>query len=264
MDFVKMYNKSKEVITDTVSISQNLSEIDLYKRYRYKRFINEGAMKSIYSCHDQSTARQVAYAVPKNNKEEVVESFLREAKITASLQHPNIIPVYDIGVDDDQSFFTMKLVDGQSLADVIKDPIKSLDTHYLLTVFLKVCDAVSYAHSNGIVHLDLKPENIQISAHGEVLICDWGLAKVVDLFKDESNPLLDNEAFYKADQLQHTLYGYIKGTPGFLSPEQAKGNKAEKSYSSDIYSLGAILYNILTKKIPIQSPSLDRVLEKND
>ena len=140
-------------------------------------------MKEIYVCTDFSTNRQVAFAQISPQKHDLSEAFLREARITAMLQHPNIVPVYDIGILDELAYFTMKLIEGYSLNEIIKKNIYS--SHELLNVFIKVCEAVSYAHSKGIIHLDLKPDNIQVSEHGEVQVCDWGLAKIVNYEQDD-------------------------------------------------------------------------------
>ena len=261
MDWSSVYNNSKRLGEEN-SINQKLQDLEAEERYIDKEIYNEGGMKTIYTCLDLATDRELAFAIPKNDDKNTVETFLREAKLTAALQHPNIVPVYDIGVEHDKSYFVMKLIKGNSLEELLNRQDKNKDLHELLNIFLKICDAVNYAHSNGIIHLDLKPDNIQVSPHGEVLVCDWGLAKVIDVCKSEDNKFLDNETFYKADKIQHTLYGYIKGTPGYLSPEQAQGRKRPKSYTSDIYSLGAILYKVLTLQRPLQNEDLETTLLK--
>ena len=156
-------------------------------RYDKGSVVNQGGMKKILKTIDSLTNRPVAKAVLIDFEDaDKAESFLREARLTAALEHPNIIPVYDIGVDDTQGpFFTMKLVGGKNLAEILKKMSKEQEqSNYslrdLLTIFLKICDAIHYAHSKGILHLDLKPENIQIGDYGEVLVCDWGLAKVME------------------------------------------------------------------------------------
>ena len=262
MDWKNLFDESHQEDSQEHSLKANLKRLDFAERYEAKALHNEGAMKKIYKCKDLSTGREVAYACPKKSDFSHSESFLREANIAASLQHPNIIPVYDIGLCDDEAYFTMKMIDGKSLDQIIFKDKEPLSLNSLIAIFVKVCEAISFAHSRGIIHLDLKPENIQISEYGEVLVCDWGLAKVVDWSQAKEENYLNNEAFYQADDLQNTLFGYIKGTPGYLSPEQAKGSSSKKSYSSDIYSLGAILYSILTRKVPIEGKSLEEILKK--
>lgn len=262
MDWTELYKNTRDIGEEAQSLKDHLKSYDIEERYIDKEFLSEGAMKRIYKCKDLFTGREVALAVPKSDEHSLTESFLREACISASLQHPNIVPIYDIGIDDDKPFFVMKLINGHNLSEIIFKKAQDLSLSQLLNIYMKVCDAIRFSHSLGIIHLDLKPENIQISEYGEVLICDWGLAKVTDWGQLEKDNFMNNEAFYKADTLQTTLFGYIKGTPGFLSPEQAQGSKTTKSYSSDIYSLGAILYAILTKQVPVAGDDLELLLEK--
>lgn len=260
MDWKEIYDESYE--GSSSSLHDKLNELSVEERYTEKLFLNEGAMKNIYHCTDLFTSREVAYATPKSDAPEMTESFLREANISASLQHPNIIPVYDIGLSPDSPFFTMKMIKGKNLADTVKADGSDYSNSNYLNIFIKVCEAISFSHSKGVIHLDLKPENIQISEFGEVLVCDWGLAKVIDWSIVDESSYLNEEAFHRADVLQTTLFGYIKGTPGYLSPEQAQGSKSKKTYSSDIYALGAILYFILTKEAPVQGENLEEILIK--
>ncbi|MCM8530373.1 MAG: serine/threonine protein kinase, partial [Lentisphaeraceae bacterium] len=164
-------------------------ELDLIsERYVTLEKLAVGGMKEIYVCEDKSTGRSVAKALLKDKtNESAIEDFLREARVTASLQHPNIIPIHDIGKDDlGQPFFTMKLIEGQNLAEYIEEEGDSKNINERLDILIKICDAIAYSHANGVLHLDLKPENIQVSHYGEVLLCDWGLARIIgSKIKDE-------------------------------------------------------------------------------
>ena len=262
MDWEKLYSISNSISSSDSSMSEQLRDLKPSERYTRPKPIKEGSMKVISTSTDQATGRIVAYATPKSPKKDFIESFLREAQITALLQHPNIVSVYDIGFNGKKPFFTMKLIEGEALSDLIFNAPEKRPLLELINFFLATCQAVSYAHSKGIIHLDLKPDNIQISPHGEVLVTDWGLAKVIDWSLPEQESLVLNDAFQKADLVQNTLFGHIKGTPGYLSPEQADTEVKNKSYSSDIYSLGAILYSILTQQVPIQGNDLEEILEK--
>jgi serine/threonine protein kinase len=160
-------------------------------RYCDFKYVDEGGIKIIQSCKDLKTGREVAMARLKNDaSDQQKEAFLKEARITATLQHPNIIPLHDLGLKGVHPWFIMKFISGSSLDHVLEDT-KNKKTQNLaelsdrLDVFIKVCDAIAYAHSRGVLHLDLKPDNIQISDYGDVLVCDWGLAKVMASICDE-------------------------------------------------------------------------------
>ncbi|MDD7984413.1 serine/threonine-protein kinase [Lentisphaera marina] len=217
-------------------------------RYAHQTELGQGAMKTVSLVKDKLTGRLVAKATLKGDTgRETSERFLREARICARLEHPNIVPLHDLGIDEnDEVYFTMKLVEGisfQELIEEIKINQSDLSLSELLDIFVKICDAVSYAHSQGIIHLDLKPENIQISHFGEVMVCDWGLARDINQQDNHTEELIISESFVTQD-------GVIRGTPGYMSPEQARGSISESSFQSDIYSLGAILYTILSLERP--------------
>lgn len=228
---------------------------NLKEHYKDTEFLSEGGLKAIYKAHDIKTGRAVALAVPKiDTNIENTESFLREARLTASLEHPNIISIYDINLDDNERpYFVMELLKGKNLDQVIQSGKQSRNK--LLEMFNKVCEAVAYAHSKQVLHLDLKPENIHIGEYGEVHLCDWGLACIQSEHVDspdlgELDPDIINHA---------TLHGRIKGSPGYMAPEQA-GLEAPKDVRTDIYALGAILYTICTGQSPIKNSHLDDLL----
>ncbi len=257
----------EEAKDEQVSIYAALKEIDI--RYLRKESVNQGGMKTILKAEDRRTGRKMAMAILKNAKDlSSIENFLREARITAHLEHPNIVPVYDIGLDaDQQPFFTMKLLSGNNLREILEklsegdeDYIQKYPLSKLLEIFCKVLDAVEYAHASGIIHLDLKPSNIQVSDYGEVLVCDWGLAKIVDSDCDGDYSLLDDTSLYSSCVNFLTVDGFFKGTPGFMAPEQTRGRLAKKDNRTDNYSLGSILYTLLTHKDPIVGKNVDEIL----
>ena len=232
------------------------------ERYQNPELIATGGMKRVYKAFDFKTNRHIALAQLHEGSPEVLyDAFIREARLTALLEHPNIINIHDIGEIDNTPYFTMDLKVGDTLADILRRLKESqsysekYDLNALLSIFIKVCDAVSYAHSKKVVHLDLKPENIQIGDYGEVLVCDWGIGKILGKADEEIDDLLLNP-----DLLNNmTMHGKIKGTPGFMAPEQVLGK--EKTNKNDIYSLGAILYCILTGSPPIND-ELETMLRK--
>ena len=228
-------------------------------RYDDPIHINEGGMKDIYSVQDSTTGRRVALAVLKKESVDLIkENFLREARITAFLQHPNIMPVYDIGIDDENTpYFTMKLSRGESLQQII-NKLRQNRTEYrkkyplsaLIQIFRKVCDAVASAHAKGVIHLDIKPDNIQISNYGEVLLCDWGLSKITNADIEAPESLSDMDSLDMSEVSSVTRHDEIKGTPGYMAPEQANPRKGRRDSRTDTFALGAVLYSLLTLEFP--------------
>jgi len=228
-------------------------------------------MKRIYRVRDQWTGRWVAKATLANTaKAAEIETFLREARLTSSLQHPNIIPIYDIGLDEKgQPFFIMELLMGETLGTVIKglavgkpDYKSKYSLAVLIDVFSKICDALAYAHSQHVVHLDIKPDNIHINDFGQVHLCDWGLSKVID--SDSEAELAEKNWPQDLDPNllnAMTLNGELKGTPGFMAPEQVEP-KGKKDERTDIFSLGALLYTILDYKGPFGGGDLSDLVER--
>ena len=245
-----------EILNDE-ECSPILSELkNLNSRYTEKQKIASGGMKCISKVFDVSTSRYLAMAelLPEID-EDFNEVFLREARLTALLEHPNIISIHDIGLNpQNRPYFTMDLKTGDTLEDILKELhagsekyIQQYPLHSLLSIFIKICDAMAYAHSRDVIHLDLKPANIQVGNYGEVLVCDWGLSKIIGDYETEDL----EELLLDKDLLNHmTFNGQIKGTPGYMAPEQIEEN-GMKDMVTDIYSMGCILYSLLTFKRPL-------------
>ena len=237
-------------------LEPQLRQID--ERYVDKESIGRGGMKKVVNSIDNMTLRKVAKASLLDVKIENRERFIKEARLTASLEHPNIIPVYDLGYKDDEPFFTMRKVEGENLSDKIKS-MKDLPSLYnlpeLIQIFLKIADAIAFAHDKGVVHLDLKPANVCLGEFGEAIVCDWGLAKIVGSYEQDTCSL-DPEIYN-----DYTLDGLIKGSPGYLAPEQACRELGERDRQTDIYALGGILYSILTLKTPIEYSDIHQCLK---
>ncbi|MDF7822731.1 serine/threonine-protein kinase [Pontiellaceae bacterium B12227] len=254
---------SEEEIESLTPIYNSLLTTD--SRYGEQNLLAEGGEKRIFRTYDRRLDRFVAMAFAVHGESiEKQEQFLREARLTANLIHPNIVPIHNMGIDTEgKPFFSMELVPGDSLGDILKK-IERNETDYrekytldvLLGLYLKVCDAIAYAHSRKVLHLDIKPDNIRVGQFGEVLVCDWGLARIIHEKDEETQPgELDGDILNDM-----TLSGTMKGTPGFMAPEQTMQG-GEKAPQTDIYALGALLYKILTNEIPVEGSSANEVVE---
>ena len=248
------------------------------RKYKVITTINRGGMGVVLQARDLRIRRTVAMKVMKTGSQfsrENVLRFIDEAQLTGQLEHPNIVPVYELGMDEHgETFYTMKFVKGITLDDVLRGirhanprTLERYPLGALLTIFQKVCDAVAFAHSKSVVHRDLKPENIMIGAFGEVLVMDWGLAKNTTGGRSDSEqatPEVAPPGPRKRDDLRgfETMNGLIVGTPPYISPEQARGELDKVDGRSDVWVLGAILYAILTLRAPVEGDSLAEVVEK--
>jgi serine/threonine protein kinase len=230
-------------------------------RFNLIRRLGQGGLGSVWLARDETLGRTVAIKELNANaleSEKSWERFQREAEITGQLEHPNVVPLYQYGVDCDsgEPFYAMRFVGKRTLADAIVEyhdrreigETGALCLHRLLTVFLDICQAIAYAHSRGVVHRDLKPENVALDNFGQVIVLDWGLAKVLE--DGELASKMTNTACSSNDILNQTMHGEVVGTPLYMSPEQASGDLDRIGERTDVYGLGAILFSILTGKAP--------------
>ena len=231
---------------------ESLAPIELFdsERYTDEEFIAEGAIKSVSRIRDNYCNRVVAIA---RIREDVFDKgsaldFVREVQLTASLEHPNIVRIYDVGIDGDQPYFTMELTTGETLDQWMKNNT-DCSLFRRLDMFRELCDAVDYAHKRDILHLDIKPSNVQCGESGRLTLMDWGISYY-------------NQQHTDADLLNpKTLHGYIKGTPGFMAPEQAEPDYVKRE-ETDVFGLGATLYFMLSGEPPYDGEHLSVVLSK--
>ncbi len=238
------FEEAVEEETDWELVSPSFLQLqNVDEKYTDPELLGAGALKEVYKCYDQKTRRYIALAKLREGLDkDFYEAFIYEAWLTTSLSHPNIIKVFEVELDDHgRPYFTMDLKANRTLEQVIREGASEED---LLATFLTVCDAVLYAHDRGVIHLDLKPCNIQCDQFGEVLVCDWGLGKYMDLDHHDSAQRSHLEV---GGML--TMYGVVQGTPGYMAPEQIHSERP-KDERTDIFSLGAILYTIVCGRAP--------------
>ncbi len=260
-------------------------------QYRIQEKIGQGGMGIVYRAHDSDFHRTLAIKFLKPNPQEypeLVRRFQAEAEIMGRLQHPGIPPVHDRGeLEDSRPYFTMKLIQGKTLTSLLQEqPAGENPRTQLLGVFEQVCQTLAYAHSQGIIHRDLKPANIMVGAFGEVQVMDWGLVKDIGKTRhstdqetappNESNlQNTDTESQLQEDETAliesqspasgfhpHTALGQKLGTPGYMPPEQARGEIDRLDERSDVFSLGAILCVILTDKPPFTGNNLESLFQQ--
>jgi eukaryotic-like serine/threonine-protein kinase len=243
-------------------------------RYTLSRLHGEGGLGKVWVARDNDLNREVALKEIQAGKAihaQILRRFLKEAQITGQLEHPNIVPVYELArrVEDDQPYYTMRLIRGQTLHRAIADfhtrraagMADPLEWPRLLHAFVGVCQAIAFAHSRGVIHRDLKPENVVLGAFGEVIVLDWGLAKMVDS-PDEDDDGLPDVTLTGDAQADATQAGQRLGTPSYMAPEQAEGRTDLVDPLTDIYGLGAILFEILTGRAPHSGGSIIELLDR--
>jgi len=221
------------------------------EKYQILEELGSGGMGTVYLAYDQDLDRRVALKMTRLTTPESVRRFLEEAKVMAQLDHPYIVPVHEVGLSGGKPFYTMRVVHGRSLAEALRDLCdgdtetrRELSLARRMQLFVKIGEALGYAHARGVVHRDLKPANVMLGHHGEVQVMDWGLSKV---FREGS--------VVTTLRSPATGTGHIVGTPYYMSPEQARGQEVD--HRSDIYSLGVLLYELLTLTRPFKGDTAE-------
>ena len=206
-------------------------------KYEIIERIGQGGMGTVYRARDRELAREVALKVIRlpEASPDIAGRMVREARTIARLEHPGIVPVHDVGtLADGRVFYAMKLVRGAPLDALPPAPLAER-----LRIVERLCEAVAFAHAHGVVHRDLKPQNVMVGPFGEVLVMDWGVAKVMG---DADKSLGAGAA---ADDAPDTGHGVVLGTPGYMAPEQAAGDTSSVDARADVYAVGAILRDLI-------------------
>ncbi len=239
---------------------------DVAERYMPEGRIARGGMSTVLRMRDRSLLRETALKRLDSDlplREEQILRFLLEAQITGQLDHPNIVPIHELGRDADGSyFFTMKLVEGQTLAARIAEYGESRlqpdRLAELLQILVKVCEALSFAHSRGVIHRDVKPSNILVGHYGQVYIMDWGIARLLPSSEDTGEER--RVAVSATAELDYP--GDIIGSPAYMAPEQVEGAHDGIDARTDVFALGATLYQVLTGHPPYRGANYYQLLER--
>ncbi len=250
-----------ETMTDIHTVTEESPE-----RYSQIKEIGAGGIGKVLLVYDRHTGRNIAVKelLPDINHQVSSDSvispdearFLREARLTAQLEHPSVVPVYEIGRKPDNSiYYTMKYVKGRTLSDIIRSSSSLNERLKFLSHFLNLCNAIAYAHSKGVIHRDIKPHNVMIGEFGETVVLDWGLAKIKGTTDTENEKFANQMRLLMDAAAGKTVAGEVMGTPQYMPPEQAWGDVNNIDEKSDIYSLGAVLYEILTGFPPFDGDS---------
>ncbi len=242
---------------------------DKSSRYRPTQLHARGGLGAVYRARDEELKRIVALKeilAQHSSNPRYQEKFIFEAEVTGSLEHPGIVPVYGLGrYEDNQPYYAMRFIRGRSFRSVIeefheKNPSPSADTYFgrdfrmLLRRLIDACNAIHYAHEHGVLHRDIKPDNVMLGNYGETLVVDWGLAKLIET-KPSAASGTESTRIEVSGSGTHTSQGSAVGTPMYMSPEQAHGRHDQLDGRTDVYSLGAVLFNIVTGQHPVEGTS---------
>lgn len=266
---------------DASAIASLTPVTEMPGRYTHASEYGRGGMGRVLLVHDESLGRDIALkellpreigdaettlSSPVRLSMHLLGRFIQEARLTGQLQHPSIVPVYELGRREDGTlYYTMKLVRGKPLSRAIREAQSLQQRLALIPHFVDLCQAMAYAHSRGVIHRDIKPANVLIGEFGETVVIDWGLAKVKDRDDVHAREFAQTMRLLNLGEdidLHKTAYGNVLGTPVYMPPEQAAGVLAQVNERSDVYGLGAVLYSILTGRCPYEGAGTADILRK--
>lgn len=261
--------------------NQGLIKTQEGKLYEDMGLLGVGGLGEVRRVRDVALGRSVAMKLLRPSfldDPETVTRFIEEAQVTSQLQHPGLAPVHELGrTHDGRLYFVMREIKGRNLREAIEEvhtassrrawrPTTSGWTfRRLIDVFAKICEAVAFTHEHGVIHRDIKPDNVMLGQHGEVLVVDWGLVKVLDSPRQIAEDLPAHERIETVrsrGNVHDTREGAISGTPAYMSPEQARAEQDKIDERSDIYSLGATLYEILSGKPPYDGETAHEIIQR--
>ena len=275
---VQGVNGDTSAESNTFPVAPAESFAQMGERFENLVYLASGGLGDVYAGYDKSVKRQVAIKLLKSHLVANADSkrrFLNEAAITGGLEHPGIVPIYDSGISDDgRPYYVMRLFRGRTMKEEIAKLHSNRDANdfsdkqrQLVRRLADVSKAISYSHDNDVIHRDLKPANILLGDYGESIVIDWGLARSgfdsqesTREIDEQCEPVIDLPTDGNSNSM--TRAGTILGTPGYMSPEQASGDPAMVSKPTDIYSLGAMLYTILTGDAPVHDCQLENLKSK--
>ena len=256
-----------------LQLEQELRSVtpEVADRYELRGEIGRGGQARVVVAWDRHIGREVAWKelLYDDDDGELLSGgtvagttrFLREARITGQLEHPSIVPVHELGRRDDGTlYYTMRRVVGATLERKLKECASANERMKLIGAFWHVCNAIAYAHSHGVIHRDLKPANVMVGEFGETVVLDWGLAKVRGTDDVRGLELARRSRDYSTAGSSQTVAGFALGTPSYMSPEQARGLVDDIDERSDVWGLGAVLYEILTGRAPFEGSTVLEVL----
>ncbi|MEO1082978.1 MAG: serine/threonine-protein kinase [Acidobacteriota bacterium] len=242
---------------ETARIPRAVEEV-----YEDRGEIGRGGMGTVHRVFDRRLLRESALKIQRTEVGRYLREtrrFVEEAQIMGQLDHPNIVPIHDLGQDARGAhFFTMKLVQGETLEETVErlgdGRLEADALADLLDVFIKVCDAVAFSHSRGVIHRDIKPANIMVGEYGQVYLMDWGIARLADAAPDPAKPPRGGDrrrvVVDRKDTMELDAPGSIVGTPRYMSPEQVQGDHERTDHRVDIFALGGVLYYVLAGHPP--------------